>query len=66
MGDVPTRWGYAASVIIAGERKYGNKMPTDAELTTLKVPADVLKPLHVLTDAFAGKKQVSASTKFDP
>ena len=74
MGDVPTRWGstyvmvdrileqqQAISVTLAGERKYWNKTPTDTEYTTLETLADVLKPLHVLTDALAGEKQVTAS-----
>ena len=50
------------SAIIAGERKYLNQKPTDAEFTYLEMLADVLKTLHVLTDALAGEKQVSAST----
>ncbi len=74
MGDVPTRWGstynmisrileqqQAISAIMAGERKYWNKMPTDIEFTTLETLSDVLKPLSVLTDALAGEKQVTAS-----
>ncbi len=74
MGDVPTHWGStyvmvdrileqqeAISATLAGERKYWNKMPTDTEFTTLKTFVDVLKPLHVLTDALAGVKQVTAS-----
>ncbi len=74
MGDVPTRWGstcvmvdrileqqQAISATLAGERKYWNKMPTDTEFTTLETLADVLKPLHVLTGALAGEKQVTAS-----
>ena len=74
MGDVPTRWGstysmiscileqqQAISAIMAGERKYWNKMLTDAEFTTLENLSDVLKPLSFLTDALAGVKQVTAS-----
>ena len=74
MGDVPTHWGstyimvarileqqQAISAIMAGERKYWNKMPTDAEFTTLETLSGVLKPLSVLTDALSGEKQVTAS-----
>ena len=71
MGDVPTRWESTYSMIsriveqkqaiMAGERKYWNKMPTDAEFTTLETLSDVLKPLSFLTDALAGEKQVTAS-----
>ena len=74
MGDVPTRWGstyimvarileqqQAISAIMAGERKYWNKIPTDAEFTTLETLSGVLKSLSVLTDALAGEKQVTAS-----
>ena len=51
----------AISAIMAWERKYCNKMPTDAEFTTLETLSDVLKPLSFLTDALAGEKQVTAS-----
>ena len=41
---------------MAGERKYWNKIPTDAEFTTLETLSDVLKPLSFITDALAGEK----------
>ena len=74
MGDVPTRWGYtysmmsrileqqqAISAIMAGERKYWNKIHTDTEFTTLDALSDVLKPLSFLFNALAGEKQATAS-----
>ena len=51
----------AISAIMAGERIHWNKMPTDAEFTTLENLSDVLKPLSFLTVALAGEKQVTAS-----
>ena len=77
MGDVATRWGstyemvsrineqqQAISAVLAEDRKYWCKMPTDAEFAVLETLTDVLKPLSYLTDALACEKQVTASAIF--
>ena len=50
--------------MLAEDRKYWCKMPTDAEFAVLETLTDVLKPLSYLTDALACEKQVTASAIF--
>ena len=73
IGAVSTRWGstyemierileqqQAIAAVLAEDRKYRHKMPTESEFTTLEAVAAVLKPLSILTDAFSGD-EVTAS-----
>ena len=74
IGDVVTRWGstydmieriveqhQAISSVLAEDRKNWRKMPTDAEVSTMEIVINVLKPLSFLTDALSGEKQVTVS-----
>ena len=73
IGAVSTRWGstyemierileqqQAIAAVLAEDRKYWHKMPTESEFSTLEAVAAVLKPLSVLTDALSGD-EVTAS-----
>ena len=66
----------AISAIMAGERIYWNKMPTDAEFTTLENLSDVLKPRvfsnccpgwRVASDGFSSRSyHGTCCGEFDP
>ena len=74
IGDVVTFWGstydmieriveqQAISGVLAEDRKNWCKMPTDAEVSTMEIVINVLKPLSFLTDALSGEKQVTVSS----
>ena len=50
--------------MLAEDKNYWCKMPTDGEFTVLETLTDVLKTLSYLTDALACEKQVTASAIF--
>ena len=75
LGDVCTRWGstytmiqrileqqQAISSVIAEDRKNWYRMPSDQEIATLEVMANVLGPLSVLTDSLAAENHITVST----
>ena len=54
----------AISAVLAEDRNYWCKMPTDGEFAVLETLTDVLKPLSYLTDALACEKQVTVICNF--
>ena len=49
------------SAVLAEDRKSWHIMPTNAQFSVLEKLAKVLEPLYFLTDALAGKQEVTAS-----
>ena len=74
VGSVSTRWGSVYSMVmrvieqqqaicavLAADRQNWHLMPSDSDFAILETIVKVLEPVHTLTDALSGEREVTIS-----